>query len=59
MRSLSKKKAFIMYRPKEILLPQPFFYILFGILSSRSQRLEGKRNMTQDLRFIITGFVIA
>lgn len=59
MRSLSKKNAFIIYRPQEMLLTQPFFYTLFGSLSSRSKISEGKKNMTQDLRFVMTGFVNA
>lgn len=42
-----------------MLLTQPFFYTLFGSLSSRSKISEGKKNMTQDLRFVMTGFVNA
>ena len=60
MRSLSKKKAFIIDRPKEMLLPQPFVFRYTWQSQFKVKKIsEGKRNMTQDLRFVVTGFVIA
>lgn len=43
MRSLSKKKAFIIYRPKEMLLPQPFFiyYLAVSVQGQKYQRAKG------------------